>query len=347
MRPSRNLSKFYVRPIFSKKNSNSILLGSSKLYFSEIELIERIGKKIKKKVVLLRDIGELPTDIAKIVKEKIKIIKKPLSKVSRINFKKPCIMGILNVTPDSFYDGGKYISKESALFHFSKLVKEGADIVDIGGESTRPGANKISIKEEIRRVIPIIKDIPKKQVLISLDSRKPEVMAQALKVGINFLNDVSGLRYSKKTFDLLKKNNLPFVIMHSISDPEKMQNDIKYDDVLLDVYDFFESQIEKCKKNSINLNNIILDPGIGFGKTVKQNLKLISNIALFHSLGFPILLGTSRKSFIGKLSRNTLNNERLAGSIATVLYGFTQGVQIFRVHDVHQTIQAIKIFSKI
>tara|TARA_B100000965_G_C19439745_1_gene690294 strand:- start:178 stop:948 length:771 start_codon:yes stop_codon:yes gene_type:complete len=256
-------------------------------------------------------------------------------------------MGILNVTPDSFYDGGKYSSKESAISQFNKLVDEGADIVDIGGESTRPGAKKISFQEEIKRVIPVIKAIPRKNVLISLDSRKPEVMDKAVKVGINLVNDVSGLRYSKKTFNILKKNKLPFVIMHSISDPQNMQKDIKYDDVLLDVYDFFESQIEKCKKNSINLSNIILDPGIGFGKTVKQNLKLISNIALFHSLGFPILLGTSRKSFIGKLSRNTLNNERLGGSIATVLYGLTQGVQIFRVHDVQETIQAIKIFSKI
>ena len=347
MRLSRNESKFYVRPIFSKKKSNSILLGSSNLYFSDIELIERSSKKIKKKIISVNDIEGLPQNVQSIVKEKIKTIKKPLSKATRINFKKPCIMGILNVTPDSFFDGGKYISKESALAQFTKLVNEGADIIDVGGESTRPGAKKISFKEEIKRVIPIIKSIKKKKVLISLDSRKPEVIFQGLKVGINFINDVSGLRYDKRTFDLLKRSNLPFIIMHSISDPKNMQKDIKYDDVLLDVYDFFESQIEKCKKNSINLNNIIIDPGIGFGKTVKQNLKLISNISLFHSLGFPILLGASRKSFIGKLSKNTLNSDRLGGSIATVLYGSTQGVQIFRVHDVHETIQAIKIFSKI
>ena len=347
MRLSRNESKFYVRPIFSKKKSNSIPLGSSNLYFSDIELIERNSKKIKKKVISVNEIEDLPQKVRNIVKERIKTIKKPLSKSIKIDFKNPCIMGILNVTPDSFYDGGRYISKESALSQFSKLVNEGAHIVDVGGESTRPGAKRISVKEEIRRVIPVIKSITKKKVLISLDSRKPEVMSQALKVGINFINDVSGLRYSKKTFNLLKKTNLPFIIMHSISNPKNMQKNIKYDDVLLDVYDFFESQIEKCKKKSINLNNIIIDPGIGFGKTVKQNLKLISNISLFHSLGFPILLGASRKSFIGKLSKNALNSDRLGGSIAAVLYGSTQGVQIFRVHDVHETIQAIKTFSKI
>jgi len=343
----RNVSKFYVRPIFSNKKSNSILLGSSNLYFSDIELIERSRKKIKKKIISVNEIEHLPQNARKIVKEKIKIIKKPLSKAIRINFAKPCIMGILNITPDSFYDGGKYISKESALTQFTKLVNEGADIIDVGGESTRPGAKKISITEETKRVIPVIKSIAKNNIPISLDSRKPEVMLQGLKAGIKFINDVSGLRYSKKTFSLLKRYNLPFIIMHSISDPKNMQKDIKYEDVLLDVYDFFESQIEKCKNNSINLNNIIIDPGIGFGKTVKQNLKLISNISLFHSLGFPILLGASRKTFIGKLSKNTLNNDRLGGSIAAVLYGYTQGVQIFRVHDVYETIQAIKIFSKI
>ena len=253
MRLSRNESKFYVRPIFSKKKSNSILLGSSNLCFSDIELIERSGKKIKKKIISVDEIEHLPQNARKIVKEKIKIIKKPLSKASRINFTKPCIMGILNITPDSFYDGGRYISKESALIQFNKLVNEGADIIDVGGESTRPGAKKISIREEIKRVIPVLKLITKKKVPISLDSRKPEVISQALRAGIKFINDVSGLRYSKKTFNVLKRSNLPFIIMHSISDPKNMQKDIKYDDVLLDVYDFFESQIEKCKNNLINL----------------------------------------------------------------------------------------------
>ncbi len=347
MSVSRNQSKFYVRPIFSKKKYNSILLGSSNLYFSDIELIERNNNRTKKKIYSNDDLGNLPENIRKIVKEKIRIIKKPLSKLGKINFNKPCIMGILNITPDSFYDGGSFYSKESALSQYDKLVNEGADIIDIGGESTRPGAKKIHFKEEIRRVIPVIKSISKNKIPISLDSRKPEVMFQANKIGIDFINDVSGLRYSKKTFKILKESKLPFIIMHSISNPKNMQKNIKYEDVLLDVYDFFETQIEKCKNNSINLNNIIIDPGIGFGKTVKQNLKLISNVSLFHSLGFPILLGASRKSFIGKLDKNTLNNERLGGSIASVLYGLTQGVQIFRVHDVQETIQAIKIFSKI
>ena len=347
MRLSRNESKFYVRPIFSNKKSYSICLGSSDLSFSDIELIERKNKKVKRRNISLNEIDNLSTTVRSIVNEKVERIKKSLPKATKINFKKPCIMGILNITPDSFYDGGKYLSKEFALSQFVKLVNEGADIIDIGGESTRPGAKKISIKEEINRVIPVLQSVKKKKTSISLDSRKPEVISKALGEGINLINDVSGLRYSKKILNLLRSSKLPFIIMHSISDPKNMQRNIKYDDVLLDVYDFFESQIEKCRKNSIDLDNIIIDPGIGFGKTVKQNLKLISNISLFHSLGFPILLGASRKTFIGKLSKNTLNSDRLGGSIAIVLYGLTQGVQIFRVHDVHETVQAIKIFSKI
>jgi dihydropteroate synthase len=338
-----------VRPIFGKKNSNSICLGSSLLHFSKIELIERKNKKVKKNIVPLNRLNELPKDVQTKVKEKLKVINKSLPIIHKINFKSPCIMGILNITPDSFYDGGEYFSKKLAIEKYRKMLKEGAKIIDIGGESTRPGAKRISVDEEMSRVIPVITEIRKKnkKSLISLDTRKPQVMGGGIRLGVNFINDVSGLRYNKKTLQLLKKNKTPFILMHSISSPENMQKKIKYDDVLLDVYDFFEKQIEKCKKASIDPKRIIIDPGIGFGKTVKQNLNLISNISLFHSLGFPILLGASRKSFIGKLSKNALNNDCLGGSIATVLFALSQGVQIFRVHDVHETNQAIKVFTNI
>ena len=254
MSVSRNQSKFYVRPIFSKKKYNSILLGSSNLYFSDIELIERKNNRTKKKIVSNDDLANLPENIRKIVKEKIRIIKKPLSKLGKINFNKPCIMGILNITPDSFYDGGSFYSKESALSQYNKLVNEGADIIDIGGESTRPGAKKIHFKEEIRRVIPVIKSITKNKIPISLDSRKPEVMSQANKIGIDFINDVSGLRYSKKTFKILKESKLPFIIMHSISNPKNMQKNIKYEDVLLEdnikllYYLYFQNNQSICRQ---------------------------------------------------------------------------------------------------
>ena len=349
MSASRNQSKFYVRPLFDQKNLKPIRLGCSSLLFSSIELIERRRKKIKKKNIQIKEIDTLPNNIKKIVNEKLRVIKKIRPPIYKINFKTPTIMGILNVTPDSFFDGGKYFTEELAFTKFNQMVDDGASIIDIGGESTRPGAKAISINEELNRIVPILKKIGsnKKKTLISLDTRKPEVMSKGIKLGVNFINDVSGLRYSKKTLALIKKQRIPFILMHSISNPKNMQKNIKYDDVLLDVYDFFEEQIDKCKKASIDPKNIIIDPGIGFGKTLKQNLKLISNISLFHSLGFPILLGASRKSFIGKLSKNALNNDRLGGSIATVLFALSQGVQIFRVHDVHETVQAIKTFSKI
>ena len=258
-------------------------------------------------------------------------------------------MGILNVTPDSFFDGGKYLLRDNAIEQFKKLIKEGADIIDIGGESTRPGSKEITVNEEISRIIPIISQIRKKykKEFISVDTRKSQVMKEACKFDINLINDVSGLRFDKNSKKFLNSNKIPFVLMHSISTPEKMQKTIKYKDVLLDIYDFFEKQISLCEKNSISKSRIIIDPGIGFGKTLQQNLKLISNIALFHSLGLPVLLGSSRKSFIGKIEKNELYEDRLGGSIATVMHGLAEGVQIFRVHDVYATKQSIKVYSKI
>ena len=186
-----------------------------------------------------------------------------------------------------------------------------------------------------------------KKTIISLDTRKPDVMRAGIKNNIDLINDVSGLRYSSKSIDLIKKNKIPFVLMHSIKNPKTMQSNINYENVLLDVYDFFKKKIAICERKKINRQSIILDPGIGFGKTVKQNLSLISNIALLHSLGCPVLLGSSRKTFIGKLDKNALEEKRLGGSLSTVIYALSQGVQVFRVHDVFETSQAIKVFNKL
>ena len=248
-----------------------------------------------------------------------------------------------------FSDGGKFKLKENALKHFHKMKRDGADIIDIGGESTRPGANKVSVDEELKRVLPLLKNISslKRKVSISLDTRKPEVMSKGIRMGVNLINDVSGLRYSKKTIPFLKKSKTPIVIMHSISNPKLMQKRINYKNILFDIYDFLEKKIIECEKNNIDRSQIIIDPGIGFGKNLQQNLKLIKNISLFHSLGVCILLGVSRKTFIGKISKNALENKRLGGSISAVLFSLNQGVQIFRVHDVMETVQAIDVYSQI
>jgi len=346
----RNSHRYYVRPIFSKiKKKNSLFLGSSKLFFNEIELILRSKDKIRRKFLMLEEVENQPMHIKKIINEQIKNITSKRQKIGKIHLDRPVLMGILNVTPDSFFDGGKYLSITKAIDQTKILIKEGADIIDLGGESTRPGSKQISIREEIKRVVPVISQIRKlqKKVFLSIDTRKSAVMKEALKYKINLVNDVSGLRFDKQSIKFLSTNKVPFILMHSISTPEKMQKEINYSDVVLDVYDFFQKQIKLCEKFNISKNRIIIDPGIGFGKTLQQNLKLIKNISLFHSLGLPILLGSSRKSFIGKIEKNELYQDRLGGSIATVLFALAEGVQIFRVHDVYATKQAIKIFSSI
>ncbi|MDA9685301.1 dihydropteroate synthase [bacterium] len=341
-----------MRPIFSKKNKTSNdykKLGSSNLFFDTIEIITRKKDKTDNKFLKLEDLSSLKKEELKSVLDQIKNITAPRKKIASIDFNRPKIMGILNVTPDSFSDGGKFNNLDKSTAHASQMIKDGADIIDIGGESTRPGATTIVSKVEIARVIPAIKKLKSKnkKTIISLDTRKPDVMRVGIKNNIDLINDVSGLRYSSKSIDLIKKNKIPFVLMHSIKNPKTMQSNINYENVLLDVYDFFKKKIAICERKKINRQSIILDPGIGFGKTVKQNLSLISNIALLHSLGCPVLLGSSRKTFIGKLDKNALEEKRLGGSLSTVIYALSQGVQVFRVHDVFETSQAIKVFNKL
>ena len=350
MTAARKLVKYYVRPILNNiKNKDSLNLGSSKLYFDKIELITRNGKDISSKYLHLKEVTRLPRDISKTIRIQLKKITKTRKKIKNLNFNKPLIMGILNVTPDSFSDGGKFLSIDNAYAQYKKLKKEGAVIVDIGGESTRPGSKTVPAKKELQRIMPVIGQIKSnsKNSLISVDTRKSTVMKAVLKYNIDFINDVSGLRHDSKTISFLKNAKIPFIIMHSISNPAKMQKTIEYNDVLLDVYDFLENQIRKCKLKGISENKIIIDPGIGFGKTLKQNLTLIKKISLLHSLGLPVMLGSSRKSFIGKIQKNELYDDRKGGSIASVLYGLSQGIQIFRVHDVYETNQAIKVYTKL
>ena len=343
---------YYVRPIFFfffKTSNDYKKLGSSNLFFDTIEIITRKNDKIDKKFLKLEDLSSLKKEELKSVLDQIKNITAPRKKIASIDFNRPKIMGILNVTPDSFSDGGKFNNLDKSTAHALQMIKDGADIIDIGGESTRPGATTIVSKVEIARVIPAIKKLKSKnkKTIISLDTRKPDVMRAGIKNNIDLINDVSGLRYSSKSIDLIKKNKIPFVLMHSIKNPKTMQSNINYENVLLDVYDFFKKKIAICERKKINRQSIILDPGIGFGKTVKQNLSLISNIALLHSLGCPVLLGSSRKTFIGKLDKNALEEKRLGGSLSTVIYALSQGVQVFRVHDVFETSQAIKVFNKL
>lgn len=344
--------KFYIQPLFSNNHPNESIvktLGSSDRQFSSIRVIYKKNETIKNYIITLSEVFKFPKTQKEQILKQIKNIEAPRKKIAGLSFSKPLVMGILNVTPDSFSDGGLYSSYKNAIDHFNKMVKYEADLIDIGGESTRPGAKTVKAKEELKRVMPILKNISnlKKKVPISLDTRKPEVMKKGLNEGVKIINDVSGLRYSKDTIPLLKKTKSPIIIMHSISTPKLMQRRINYKNVLIETYDYLEKKIIECEKNGIKRSQIIIDPGIGFGKNLKQNLNLIKNISLFHSLGVAILLGVSRKSFISKISKNTLENERLGGSISSVIFGLSQGVQIFRVHDVMETKQAIDVYNQI
>ena len=255
-------------------------------------------------------------------------------------------MGVLNVTPDSFSDGGKYNRISSAKKHLDYLFKSGANVVDIGGESTRPGSQPISSNVEWKRLKNILKKLNKKKI-ISLDTRKSEIMEKGIKLGVNLINDVSGLNYDNNSVNILKRYKVPFVLQHSQGNPDTMQKNPKYQNVLLDIYDFFEEKIKFLRKIGIKHNNIILDPGIGFGKNLKHNMTIIKNISIYHSLGLPILLGISKKKYIKELSGENDSMSRVGGTVSASIFVMMQGVQMIRVHDVNEINQSIKVFKEL
>ena len=259
---------------------------------------------------------------------------------------RPLIMGILNVTPDSFYDGGKYIDAKDAVLHAKKMISEGAHIIDIGGESSRPGSEPISADEESKRVIPVIKalfedEYVSKNVILSLDTFKPEVAEKCLNIGKMIINDITGLK-NKNMLKIVAKHKVPAVIMHMHGSPKIMQKNPQYEDVVQEVYDFFRQMIGEAKQ--YGMSELILDPGIGFGKTLEHNLLLLKNIKRFKELGCPVMIGASRKSFINMISKAD-SEERLPGTISAHLYSLSHGADIIRVHDVKEHIQAVKVWG--
>lgn len=270
----------------------------------------------------------------------------PRATIAGVSLDRPRIMGIVNVTPDSFSDGGHLASARQAIAFAERLVDEGADFLDIGGESTRPGSDPVPVEEELRRILPVIEGLVGKiTAAISVDTRKAEVMRRAAAAGARLLNDVSALEFDPGSLAAVAETQLPVVLMHSLGDPKTMQQDPRYDNVLLDVYDALAARIEVCARMGIARERIVVDPGIGFGKTVAHNLELLAGLSLFHGLGTPILLGASRKSTIGRLTGATDPAERVPGSIAAALSGAMQGASILRVHDVAATRQALTVWE--
>ncbi|MCI4626197.1 MAG: dihydropteroate synthase [Candidatus Magnetoovum sp. WYHC-5] len=262
--------------------------------------------------------------------------------------KKTYIMGILNITEDSFSDGGKFLHKNAAIEHALQMEEEGADIIDIGGESTRPGASMIDSKEELRRVLPIIEELAAKVKTISIDTYKPEVAKEAIEAGASIVNDVYGLRYnSNKMTEVIAKYDVPVVIMHMRGTPETMQKKISYINLLSEISAFFNESFKLAASNGIDENKIIIDPGIGFGKTFAHNLQLIKNLQKFKILNKPILVGPSRKTFIGEILGNVPTGKRLMGTASAVTACVLNGANIVRVHDVKEIAQVVKIADAI
>ena len=326
-----------------KKKVSLPLNGNELISFDSIELITRK----KTKIIKIKDIKKLSFELKKKIYKDLKKITK-VKNYKDIKFKKfPLLMGIINATPDSFSDGGKYLKSKLAYKQIKKLKKNGVDIIDIGGESTRPNSNTINSKIEWARVKSKIKFAKKNKMFVSLDTRKSYVFLKSLKYKINLLNDVSGLSHDREMITILKKTKIPFILHHMQGTPKTMQKNPKYKNVVLEIYDFFEKKIRFLRSSGIRHNNIILDPGIGFGKNLKHNMKIIQNISIYHSLGFPILLGTSRKRFIKELSGKNDSSSRIGGTVSSCIFAMMQGVQMLRVHDINEINQSIKVFKEL
>ena len=329
----------YYRPIAmhdSLRTEGAQTLAGGWCWFSHAERIERDGRRH------LISAAEIPPDIrARLTASRPAIAGLPMDR--------PRLMGILNTTPDSFSDGGLYNAPDAAFARARAMIAEGADLLDLGGESTRPGADDVPISEEIARTAPVIAALRRAgvQTPLSIDTRKAAVAAAALQVGANMVNDVAALQFDPALSPLVAAAGVPVCLMHSIGTPKTMQSDPRYDDVLLDVYDALSARIAAAEQAGIARKNILIDPGIGFGKTVAHNLALIRGLSLFHGLGCALLLGASRKRFIGTLTGADIAEARLPGSLAVALAGVAQGVQMLRIHDVAATRQALTLWQSV
>ena len=259
-----------------------------------------------------------------------------------IRLDQPQVMGIVNATPDSFSDGGQFADAAAAAEAGAQMAADGAAIVDVGGESTRPGARMVWEGDEIERIVPVIRQLATGGGAVSVDTRKADVMTAAIEAGARMVNDVSALTFDGRSAGVIAASDLPVVLMHHKGAPETMQDDPRYDDVLVDVYEWLEERIAEAQSAGIKRERILVDPGFGFGKNVAHNLELMNGLALFHSLGCPLVVGASRKRTIGALSGEAPADRRLGGSIALAIKAVEQGAQLVRVHDVFETVQALR-----
>ena len=311
-------------------------------WFAQVELIHPDGRR---ELVPVEGIEARFDDVMAADWERIIAPRAPLQMGARtIRLDQPQVMGIINATPDSFSDGSAYADARAAAEAGATMAGEGAAIIDVGGESTRPGAATVWEGDEIERVLPVVQQLAAGGAAVSIDTRKSGVMSAAIGAGARLVNDVSALTWDPQSAAVVAAAGVPVVLMHHQGDPATMQDAPRYDDVLVDVYRWLEERIAAAEAAGIDRSKILVDPGIGFGKTVAHNLELMNGLALFHGLGCPIVVGASRKRMIGALSNEAPADQRLAGSLALALKAVDQGAQIVRVHDVPETVQALKLW---
>lgn len=321
-------------------------LAGGLIWFSAVEFLNVEGnKRAGAELVAVGEVEKRLDEQTKVQWQALTAKRVPLQLGERtVRLDQPQVMGVLNVTPDSFSDGGRYADAAAAAAAGADMAAEGAAIIDVGGESTRPGAKSVWAGDETERIVPVIRQLATGGAAVSIDTRKAEVMTAALAAGARLVNDVSAMTFDPRAAEVVAAAGVPVVLMHHQGAPETMQDAPRYDDVLVEVYQWLEERIVAAEAAGIDRSRILVDPGFGFGKAVAHNLELMNGLALFHSLGCPIVVGASRKRTIGALSGEAPADKRLGGSIAFALKAAEQGAQIVRVHDVFETVQALKVW---
>ncbi|WP_119460237.1 dihydropteroate synthase [Rhodospirillaceae bacterium SYSU D60014] len=349
---------FYLQPAgllsgslaaHARRKGTAEWLAGGPLAFTGCTVIRRRGTERSETLFGLADLRHWAADagLAAALEDRLRRLSRPRAAVAGLRVDRPIIMGIINVTPDSFSDGGDFAEAGAAIAQGVALLEAGADILDIGGESTRPGAAPVGVEAEIGRVVPVVRALAARGAVISIDTRRAAVMTAAVEAGARLINDITALTGDPESLAVAARSGVAVVLMHMQGDPQTMQQDPRYVDAPLDLYDHFVERIAACEAAGLASDRLVLDPGIGFGKTVEHNFQIMERLALFHDLGCPILLGVSRKSFIGRVSRGEEAKRRFPGSIAAGLAGLSQGVQILRVHDVAETFQARAVWERL
>jgi dihydropteroate synthase len=321
-------------------------LAGGLCWFSAVELLRVDGnRRVSAELVPVEQLIDRLDDELSSQWKRLTSPRAPLELGSRtIRLDQPQVMGIVNATPDSFSDGGQFAGAAGAAEAGARMAEAGAAIIDVGGESTRPGAKPVWEGDEIERAIPVIRQLASAGVAVSIDTRKADVMTAALEAGARMVNDVSALTYDLRSSEVVASAGVPVVLMHHQGKPEVMQHNPRYDDVVVEVYAWLEERIAEAEEAGITRDRILIDVGFGFGKSLAHNLELMDHLALFHSLGCALVLGASRKRTIGALSGEAPVDKRLGGSLAFALKAVEQGVQLVRVHDVPETVQALKVW---